>query len=287
MSNETLNQVLIDAAAEAVSNADAVLVTAGAGMGVDSGLPDFRGDEGFWKAYPPFKAAGLNFMAMANPSLFETAPDLAWGFYGHRMNLYSATKPHEGYSVLRRFVGAAPMGGRVYTSNVDGAFVKAGFSPSHVAEIHGALSHVQCTRQCGVGLLSSEGLVVDVDLETFRARGELPSCPQCGALLRPNVLMFGDGRWDPSRSELQSLNVTAWLRTVSGGKLVVIECGAGTAIASIRHISEIVSQKHGAKHIRINLRESEGDPGTLSIPMGAKAALLAIESRIIERSLAG
>jgi hypothetical protein len=46
----------ISQAARAIQKADAVLITAGAGMGVDSGLPDFRGDEGFWKAYPPFAA---------------------------------------------------------------------------------------------------------------------------------------------------------------------------------------------------------------------------------------
>ena len=54
-------------AAEAVASADALLVGAGAGMGVDSGLPDFRGDEGFWNAYPPFAQRGLSFMDLASP----------------------------------------------------------------------------------------------------------------------------------------------------------------------------------------------------------------------------
>jgi len=64
---------------------------AGAGMGVDSGLPDFRGDEGFWKAYPPMAKLGIRFSSMANPRWFESDPELAWGFYGHRLNLYRAT----------------------------------------------------------------------------------------------------------------------------------------------------------------------------------------------------
>jgi len=67
---------------QTIQEADAILITAGAGIGVDSGLPDFRGDEGFWKAYPPLKKLGLNFSQMANPKWFDTNPFLAWGFYG-------------------------------------------------------------------------------------------------------------------------------------------------------------------------------------------------------------
>ena len=74
-------------AAEAVASADALLVGAGAGMGVDSGLPDFRGDKGFWKAYPPFERLGVSFVDMANPGWFARDPELAWGFYGHRLEL--------------------------------------------------------------------------------------------------------------------------------------------------------------------------------------------------------
>ena len=56
-------------AKEIVANAQAIIITAGAGMGVYSGLPDFRGDQGFWKAYPPLKDKDLGFTDMANPSV--------------------------------------------------------------------------------------------------------------------------------------------------------------------------------------------------------------------------
>ena len=87
-------------AAEVVKNADALYITAGAGIGVDSGLPDFRGNEGFWKAYPPIKKLGISFIDMANPSWFDENPPLAWAFYGHRLNLYRETKPHIGFNQL-------------------------------------------------------------------------------------------------------------------------------------------------------------------------------------------
>src|SRR5664279_5022571 len=87
-------------AAEKIKAADALLVTAGAGMGVDSGLPDFRGTTGFWNAYPAIAKLGLSFEEMANPSWFEKAPNLAWAFYGHRLHLYRATTPHNGFNLL-------------------------------------------------------------------------------------------------------------------------------------------------------------------------------------------
>ena len=61
-----LDRSALDAAARAVREAEALLITAGAGMGVDSGLPDFRGTEGFWRAYPPFARLGLRFEQLAN-----------------------------------------------------------------------------------------------------------------------------------------------------------------------------------------------------------------------------
>ena len=78
----------IKKAKEYIESADALLVTAGAGMGVDSGLPDFRGNDGFWRAYPPIKKLGLSFSQMADPLWFKKDPHLAWAFYGHRLNLW-------------------------------------------------------------------------------------------------------------------------------------------------------------------------------------------------------
>jgi NAD-dependent SIR2 family protein deacetylase len=77
-------------AAEAIRTADALLLCAGAGIGVDSGLPDFRGRQGFWRAYPTIAKLGLSFEEMAHPGWFAKEPSLAWAFYGHRLNLYRA-----------------------------------------------------------------------------------------------------------------------------------------------------------------------------------------------------
>ena len=90
----------IRAAAELIADADALIIAAGAGIGVDSGLPDSRGNEGFWRAYPALAKANLNFAEVASPQTFEQNPSLAWGFYGHRLDLYRRTVPHAGFEIL-------------------------------------------------------------------------------------------------------------------------------------------------------------------------------------------
>ncbi len=83
-------------------SADSLLITAGAGMGVDSGLPDFRGNTGMWQAYPELGRRQMDFATIANPETFTQNPRLAWGFYGHRLALYRATTPHAGFGELLR-----------------------------------------------------------------------------------------------------------------------------------------------------------------------------------------
>lgn len=143
-------------AARAISEADALLIGAGAGMGVDSGLPDFRGPQGFWKAYPPYERLGLDFVSLANPRWFAEDPELAWGFYGHRMGLYRQTNPHEGFGILRRWASRLPQGGFVFTSNVDGHFQRAGFAPDRIVEVHGSFHGMQCMRDCGIGIFPAQ-----------------------------------------------------------------------------------------------------------------------------------
>jgi NAD-dependent SIR2 family protein deacetylase len=270
----------LDRAAAAVSAADAILIGAGAGLGVDSGLPDFRGPQGFWRAYPPYERLGLHFTAVANPRWFVQDPELAWGFYGHRMGLYRRTDPHEGFAILRRWVERAPRGGFVYTSNVDGHFQRAGFDPDRIVEVHGTIGAMQCLDYCGIGIFPSDPYEVTIDEETMRSVPPLPSCPHCGAMARPNILMFGDGGWDSSESDAQHRRLGAWLHTLGGADIVIVELGAGMAVPTIRIMSEDLIDRPGGTLIRINPREPDGPDGHLAIPMGALAALRAIDARL-------
>ena len=272
-SESTLDEACA-AAKAALERADAILIGAGAGMGVDSGLPDFRGNEGFWKAYPPFAKLGLGFTSLANPRWFDDDPALAWGFYGHRLELYRSTTPHAGFELLRSFAATLPLGAFAFTSNVDGQFQKAGFADDRICEAHGSIHHLQCVAECerGPPIWSCRDRV-HVDPETLRAREPWPRCAACGALARPNILMFGDRAWRDERTNAQEIHLDRWLAAASGRRLVVIELGAGNAIPTVRRTSERLARAASTTLVRINPRESEGPAGTLSLPLGALAAL--------------
>lgn len=182
---------------DALEAADALVVTAGAGMGVDSGLPDFRGGAGFWQAYPPFAKLGLRFEQLANPRWFREDPALAWGFYGHRLLAYRAAAPHAGFEILKRWGERMKHGVYVYTSNVDGAFQKAGFDAERILEVHGTVHRMQCLHECGAEPFESDPIEIDIDGETMRAREPLPTCPGCGRLARPKEI---DAEWSRRRS---------------------------------------------------------------------------------------
>jgi NAD-dependent SIR2 family protein deacetylase len=264
-------------AAEALANADALVICAGAGMGVDSGLPDFRGTRGFWRAYPLYEKLGLDFASMANPRWFDQDPSFAWGFYGHRLELYRTTVPHPGFAFLGGAAARMKHGAFVFTSNVDGQFQKAGFRDDRIVEIHGSIHFVQCSRGCPASVAPADPFHFTLDPQTLRAQNALPRCARCDEVLRPNILMFGDGWWDASRTEAQEAKLGAWLDAVgSRARVVVVECGAGTAIPSVRMFSERL-QGRGATLVRINPREPQVPPGGIPLAMGALEALQRIE----------
>jgi NAD-dependent SIR2 family protein deacetylase len=261
-------------AARALERAHTLLVTAGAGMGVDSGLPDFRGDQGFWKAYPMYERLGLSFVDAANPEHFGQDPGFGWGFYGHRLNLYRATVPHAGFALLRRWIEQLSLESFVVTSNVDGQFQKAGFGEERIVEVHGSIHHLQCTAPCTDRIWANRE-EVPVDLATMRAR-RVPRCPGCGAVARPNILMFGDSSWVPDRSWGQQRRLDAFVGARVGEGTVVVEMGAGTSIPTIRLASERLAGRGGLL-VRINPREAQAPPEHASMAAGAVEGLAAID----------
>ncbi|MFN0126075.1 MAG: SIR2 family NAD-dependent protein deacylase [Verrucomicrobiales bacterium] len=269
-------------AAELIEAADGLLVTAGAGMGIDSGLPDFRGPGGFWRVYPALESLGLNFMDVASPAAFDSLPRAAWGFYGDRLGLYRQTVPHEGFRILQRLAASKPHGLRVFTSNVDGHFQKAGVPPEHVVECHGSIHSLQCLHRCRREWWPSDDLVPNVDESRCEWLGPLPECPACGALARPNILMFGDYGWIDTPYAARKTSLQAWLCGTE--RLVVVEIGAGTAIPSVRLFGEAA----GRPIIRVNPGESAGREGfDVSLPMGALTALRELERRLAAASMPG
>lgn len=255
-------------AVDLIRDADSLVIMAGAGMGVDSGLPDFRGNQGFWKAYPALGRKSLGFRDMANPDAFIENPQLAWGFYGHRLQLYRDTVPHDGFRILRALGGMKPHRLFAYTSNVDGQFQKAGFAESDVAECHGSIHHLQCSQPCSSAIWPADELSIDIDMETCQLRSPLPTCPHCGGLARPNILMFYDWTWLSDRVDLQEERYQNWVGEAHDP--VVIEIGAGTDLPTIRRKGERLA----APIIRINPTNADVNGSKdVGLGMGALDAL--------------
>ena len=169
-------------------------------------------------------------------------------------------------------------GAFVYTSNVDGHFQKSGFDLKQVIECHGSINHLQCVENCGQEIWSAAECKVVVDESTFRAALPLPSCPACGQLARPNILMFSDWRWDSARSSKQNICHENWLLQQEGLQMVVIEIGSGIAIPSVRFQCERLLIDREATLIRINLREPEVPTSNVSLPLGGLEALQRIDA---------
>jgi NAD-dependent SIR2 family protein deacetylase len=251
-------------------------------MGVDSGLPDFRGNDGFWKAYPVVARLGLSFADMANPAWFEKDPNLSWAFYGHRLNLYRRTVPHDGFAKLLKWAAEKPGGYFVFTSNVDGHFQRAGFGADRIVECHGSIHHFQCLGECSSSIWEAEAESVTVDEAIFRAANPLPRCRHCGGMARPNILMFGDMSWIADRSYAQKERFSEWLKALEkkSARLAVIELGAGTAVPTVRYTSERVVEQLRGNLIRINPREAHGPDGCFSLAMGALEGIRRLEEAL-------
>jgi len=265
---EKVDEELFKRAAKWIKEADAIVVTCGAGMSVDSGLPDYRGNEGLWKAYPPLAHLKLSLAGISNPDMIEKNPNLVWGFHAHRMKLYNDATPHAGYELLKQWGGTKNGNIFAVTSNVDGHFLKAGWDEKKFFEIHGSFYYLQCKNfyDCDGGeqlwKFEKKDLdSLDIDLVSYEAKEPLPACKFCGGIARVNALLFNDSYWVRDRSDEQEARWSTWLSNNDGKKIVVIEIGAGLAIPSIRMYSEKVVRNGdpNAKLIRLNLRDFNAD----------------------------
>jgi NAD-dependent SIR2 family protein deacetylase len=210
---------------------------------------------------------------------------MAWAFYGHRQQLYRETKPHDGFRMLLEWGQAFAGGYFVVTSNVDGQFQFADFDRTRIVERHGNIHRHQCTRPCGhaVWYYEDDGWPrerrpdLQVDLATMRAQGRLPRCPECGAVARPNVLMFVDAEWVDAVTREQDGRYREWLASVRGTKLVVLELGAGTAIPTIRQLGEDLVARGVATLVRVNPDATDAEEPIIPVRLGALEALRQID----------
>ncbi len=267
----------LERAVNAIAQADALLVGAGAGMSVDAGIPAFRLNPTDEHGRPSPALGGMS------PLLFREAPSLAWGRAGQRLSLFRSTEPHRGYEILRRW--ASTRSSFVMTSNVDGLFSKAGFVREQVLEGHGSMHHGQCSGPCNHRIWPLDWTPNLADGSEY-AESPLPQCPDCGKPARPNVFMFGDTSFNEGRVQEQVRSFDAWLAALGDRRLAIVECGAGTAVPTIRRKCEAYAARQKAPLIRINLHEAtSNDDTTIVLRTTALDGLGAIDTALADASL--
>ncbi|MDX6407515.1 MAG: NAD-dependent deacetylase [Gaiellaceae bacterium] len=149
------------------------VVLTGAGISTESGIPDFRSPGGIWARYDPMEYATID--------AFRRDPLKVWEFYALRLEMLTTAEPNAGHRALaelerRRIVTA------VVTQNIDGLHERAG--SRDVVEVHGSIRTASCL-ECG------ERVPLDQVIAALR-EGPAPRCPRCGAVLKPDVVMFGE-----------------------------------------------------------------------------------------------
>ena len=161
---------LIPKAADILRKAKRVAALTGAGISAESGVPTFRGKEGLWRQ---FRAEDL-----ASPAAFARDPKLVWEWYDWRRGLIAGCAPNPGHCTLAKWEKTIPEF-ILMTQNVDGLHPLAG--ATNLLELHGNIWKVRCTND---GQVRDSR---DVPLPEIP-----PRCPDCGALLRPHIVWFGE-----------------------------------------------------------------------------------------------
>jgi NAD-dependent deacetylase len=184
-----------------------VLVLTGAGVSAESGIPTFRGKDGYWRNLDPTK--------LATPEAFARDPQLVWEWYRERRQRIRNARPNAAHEAIARF-GKHTDGFLLVTQNVDDLHARGGLPAQKMVQIHGDIFVTRCSRcdfsERGRGGSSEPPDAHAIQSESGRLRShngceataglsiaptvendaELPRCPKCNALMRPGVVWFGE-----------------------------------------------------------------------------------------------
>jgi NAD-dependent deacetylase len=165
-----LGSVSAELLAQLIRDNQPCVVLTGAGVSTESGIPDFRSSDGIWAQYDPMEYATIH--------AFRRDPAKVWDFYAQRLDVLRAAEPNAAHLALARLEADGWIEALV-TQNVDRLHERAG--SRDVVEVHGSLRTSSCL-ECG----HVEGFERVVRLLPT------PRCERCGAVLKPDVVMFGE-----------------------------------------------------------------------------------------------
>lgn len=189
----------VDRLEELVRERRPCVVLTGAGISTESGIPDFRSAGGVWEEYDPAEVANIDAL--------RRDPARVWEFYALRLGALGGAEPNDGHRALAELEQTGWIRA-VITQNVDGLHQRAG--SREVVEVHGSLREAECLH-CGVRL----------PMENALASLPLPLCPECGEVLKPGVVMFGELLPAAALARAQALAAEAALLLIVGSSLEV------------------------------------------------------------------
>jgi NAD-dependent deacetylase len=192
-----------------------IVFLTGAGISAESGIPTFRGPEGYWRVgsrnYQPTE--------MATAEAFERMPEEVWRWYLFRRGVCRAAEPNAAHRALVEIEGRLGDRFLLVTQNVDGLHLRAGQSPARTYQIHGNIDFCRCVDGCAPAVRPLPASLAQ-DWPKERSLGDaeraLLRCA-CGASLRPHVLWFDESYDEPLyryRSALRAAEEAAALIVV-------------------------------------------------------------------------
>ncbi len=192
-----------------------LVVLTGAGLSAASGIPTFRGDEGYWRS----GSANYHPQELATRQAFQRMPETVWAWYIYRKSVCNRAEPNAGHLILadwdRRFADRFLL----ITQNVDGLHLRAGHHRARTYQVHGNIDYMRCWQDCSADLTPIPSQVGTVAQGERLSENQMEAlrCPRCGAQARPHVLWF-DECYDEARfrfnSSLQASRRCAALLTV-------------------------------------------------------------------------
>ncbi len=180
---------------DAAANPGLIVVLTGAGISAESGIPTFRGKEGYWtvgsRVYQP--------QELATRAAFARMPDAIWQWYLYRRTVCRAAFPNRAHAAIASAETRLADRFRLLTQNVDGLHLRAGNTPERTYQIHGNIDFFRCADGCTTALWAIPDDIGRVTREQTLSPEILARlvCPRCGGRGRPHVLWFDESYDEP------------------------------------------------------------------------------------------
>ena len=274
-------------AQRALAECDALLIIAGAGMSVDSGIFTYRGTNGIWNRSIQIGSEMYRYDEISSLKMWKEYPELAWGFKANFYNMMRQAEPHAGYYKLLDYVTNRKNNNYfICTSNIDNYFERTGFDKDKIYEVHGTMKLLQCMdKKCATrngAIECTESHIPTIDADTFIGTN-LPPCPYCSNILRPNVSMFGDYDFYGKPYEFAKKKMEQWLQEneKKQSKLVILEIGCGINPHSLRMNDgktmsgewKLPKITNLSKMIRLNPDDEDPQHDCIHVHMGSKQGI--------------